>query len=100
MIMSGAAGAISQAGSDSVNHWITRAISSGLFQDDDASPAVPLPDAGIVPGGFPEGLLSVPGQGAAHGFPGLSRCRVVFRRRRSLLRVILPPPPPFGNWMT
>ena len=42
-----------------------------------------LPDAGIVPGGFPEGLLSVPGQGAAHGFPCLSRCRVVFRRRRS-----------------
>ena len=66
-----------------MNHWITRAISSGLFQDDDASPAVPLPDAGIVPGGFPEGLFFVPGQGASHGFPGLSRCRVVFRRRRS-----------------
>ena len=36
-----------------------------------------------MPESFPEGLLSVPGQGAAHGFPGLSRCRVVFRRRRS-----------------
>ena len=26
-----------------MNHWITRSISSGLFQDDNASPAVTLP---------------------------------------------------------
>ena len=42
-----------------MNHWITRAISSGPFQDDDASPAVPLPDAGIVPGGGGGGSLKV-----------------------------------------
>ena len=52
-----------------MNHWITRAISSGLFQDDDPSPAVPLPDAGIVPGGSLKVCSLFLGRAPHMGFP-------------------------------
>ena len=60
-----------------MNHWITRAISSGLFQDDDASPAVPLPDAGIVPGGSLKVCSLFLGRAPHMGFPGTFPARSI-----------------------